>query len=119
MVRNMPYAAAQAVAFGLPADEALKGLTLYPAEVLGVDERLGSIAPGKEASLFVADGDILDIRSQVKHMWIAGQEVSLNTRHTRLYDKYRSRPGATAAETGRPSTPTGQSTGRASVPASR
>jgi len=92
MVRNLPYVAAQAVAFGLPADEALKGITLYPAQVLGVDERLGSIDAGKEASLFVADGDILDIRSHVKRMWIAGQEVSLTTRHTRLYEKYRSRP---------------------------
>jgi imidazolonepropionase-like amidohydrolase len=108
MVRNIPYAAAQAVAFGLPADEALKGITLYPAEVLGVDDRLGSIAAGKEASLFVADGDILDIRSQVKRMWIAGQEVSLSSRHTRLYEKYRARPASTAAENGRASVPASQ-----------
>ena len=92
MVRNLPYSAAQAVAFGMPADEALKAITLYPAQVLGVDERLGSIEAGKEASLFVASGDILDIRTNVKRMWIAGQEVSLGTRHTRLYDKYRARP---------------------------
>ena len=101
MVRNLPYVAAQAVAFGLPADEGLKGITLYPAQVLGVDERLGSIDAGKEASLFAADGDILDIRSHVKHMWIAGQEVSLTTRHTRLYEKYRGRP-STGASTGTP-----------------
>lgn len=94
MVRNLPYVAAQAVAFGMPADEALKGITLYPAQVLGVDERLGSLEAGKEASLFVADGDILDIRSKVKQMWIAGQEVSLSSRHTRLYEKYRGRPTA-------------------------
>src|SRR5688572_31999402 len=94
MVRNLPYVAAQAVAFGMPADEALKGITLYPAQVLGVDERLGSLEAGKEASLFVADGDILDIRSKVKQMWIAGQEVSLGSRHTRLYEKYRGRPTA-------------------------
>src|SRR5688572_7059497 len=119
MVRNLPYAAAQAVAFGMPADEALKGITLYPAQVLGVDERLGSIEAGKEASLFVADGEILDIRSKVKRVWIAGQEVSLNTRHTRLYDKYRARPMSSSAEAGRPSVPTGQSTGRASVPATQ
>jgi imidazolonepropionase-like amidohydrolase len=99
MVRNLPYVAAQAVAFGLPADEALKGITLYPAQVLGVDERLGSIEAGKEASLFVADGDILDIRANVKRMWIAGQEVSLSTRHTRLYEKYRARPASASATT--------------------
>lgn len=96
MVRNLPYAAAQAVAFGLPADEAIKGITLYPAQVLGVDERLGSLEPGKEASLFVASGDILDIRASVKRMWIAGEEVPLASRHTRLYDKYRARPAALA-----------------------
>ncbi|HSH15174.1 MAG TPA: amidohydrolase family protein, partial [Verrucomicrobiae bacterium] len=91
-LRNLPYAAAQAVAFGLPADEALKGLTLYPAGLLGVADRVGSIEAGKEATFFLADGDILDIRSQVKRMWIAGSEVSLESRHTRLYEKFRNRP---------------------------
>lgn len=91
-LRNLPYAAAQAVAFGLPPGEALKGLTLYPAQILGVSDRLGSIEPGKEASLFAADGDILDIRANVKHLWIAGREASLESRHTRLYQKYKSRP---------------------------
>jgi imidazolonepropionase-like amidohydrolase len=92
MVRNLPYAAAQAVAFGLPEAEALKGLTLYPAQIAGVADRLGSLEPGKEATLFAADGDILDIRSHVKRMWIAGSEVSLESRHTRLYEKYKNRP---------------------------
>jgi imidazolonepropionase-like amidohydrolase len=94
VTRNLPYSAAQAVAFGLPEDEALRGITLYPAEALGVADRLGSIAAGKEATLFVADGNILDIRSNVKRMWIAGKEVSLESRHTRLYEKYRARPTA-------------------------
>ena len=92
--RNLPYAAAQAAAFSLPADEALKGITLYPAEVLGVSERLGSIEVGKEGTLFAADEDILDLRANVKRMWIAGREVSLESRHTRLYQKYRNRPAA-------------------------
>jgi len=113
MVRNLPYNAAQAMAFGLPADEALKGITLYAAQVLGVDERLGSIDAGKEASLFVSDGDILDIRSKVKRVWIAGEEVSLATRHTRLYEKYRARPASTAAQDSH------NPVGTASVPASQ
>jgi imidazolonepropionase-like amidohydrolase len=92
--RNLPYFAAQAVAFGLPAAEALKGITLYPAQLAGVSDKLGSIEPGKTATLFVADGDILDIRSNVKRMWIAGREISLESRHTRLYEKYRNRPRA-------------------------
>jgi len=94
LVKNLPYAAAQAVAFGLPEAEALKGITLYPAQLAGVDDRLGSIEAGKDATLFAADGDILDIRSNVKRMWIGGKEVSLENRHTRLYEKYKSRPKA-------------------------
>ncbi len=92
--RNLPYAAAQAVAFGLPRAEALKGLTLYPAQALGVADRLGSLEAGKEATFFAADGNILDIRSHVKRMWIAGEEISLESRHTRLYEKYKNRPKA-------------------------
>lgn len=92
LVKNLPYMAAQAVAFGLPADEGLKAVTLYPAQIAGVADRLGSIEVGKDATLFVADGDILDIRSNVKRMWIGGKEVSLENRHTRLYEKYKNRP---------------------------
>ena len=92
--RNTPYAAAQAVAFGLPEAEALKGLTLYPAQVLGLDSRLGSLEVNKEATFFACDGHILDLRANVKRMWIAGREVSLDSRHTRLYEKYQARPAA-------------------------
>lgn len=94
LVKNLPYTAAQAVAFGLPADEAVKAITLYPAQLAGVSERLGSIEIGKDATFFVTDGDVLDIRTNVKRMWIGGKEVSLENRHTRLYEKYRGRPKA-------------------------
>jgi imidazolonepropionase-like amidohydrolase len=92
LIRNLPYSASQAVAFGLPEAEALKGLTLYPAQLAGVASRLGSLDPGKDATLFAADGDILDIRSHVTRMWVAGNEISLESRHTRLYEKYKNRP---------------------------
>lgn len=92
LTKNLPYEAAQAVAFGMPEDEALKAVTLYPAQLMGVDKELGSIEPGKDATLFVCDGNILDIRSNVKQMWIAGREISLESRHTRLYEKYKNRP---------------------------
>jgi imidazolonepropionase-like amidohydrolase len=91
-VRNIPYHAAQSAAFGLPREEAIKGLTLYPAELLGVSDRLGSIESGKQASLIAVDGDILDLRANVTRMWIAGVETTLESRHTRLYGKYRNRP---------------------------
>jgi imidazolonepropionase-like amidohydrolase len=60
--------------------------------MMGVAGRLGSLEPGKEATLFVCDGSIFDLRANVKRMWIAGREVSLENRHTRLYEKYKNRP---------------------------
>jgi imidazolonepropionase-like amidohydrolase len=92
MSRNLPYAAAQAVAFGLPEEEALKGITLYPAQIFGVADRVGSIEVGKEATLFICDGTIFDLRANVKRMWISGKEISLENRQTRLYEKYKNRP---------------------------
>ncbi len=92
LAKNLPYLAAQSVAFGLSESEALKGITLYPAQLLGVEKRLGSLEPGKEATMFVCDGNILDLRARVTQMWIAGHEVSLESRHTRLYEKYKNRP---------------------------
>jgi imidazolonepropionase-like amidohydrolase len=87
-VRNLPYHAAAAVAFGLPADEALKAITLYPAQILGVADRIGSLDVGKDATLFVADGDPLDTPTQITAAWIAGRKVDLNDRHKTLYHKY-------------------------------
>ena len=71
---------------------ALKGLTLYPAQVLGLDAQLGSLEAAKDATFFASDGHILDLRANVKRMWIAGREVSLDSRHTRLHEKYKNRP---------------------------
>jgi len=94
LVKNLPYTVAQAMAFGLPEADALRSITLVPAQLLGVTNRLGSIEPGKEATLFASDGNIFDIRSNVKRVWIAGKEINLETRHTRLYEKYKNRPQA-------------------------
>ncbi|MDP6893134.1 MAG: amidohydrolase family protein [Verrucomicrobiota bacterium] len=90
--RNVPYSAAQSATHGLPVDIAHKGITQYAAEALGVADRLGSIEPGKEATFFSANGDILEITTQVKNMWIKGEKVDLSSRHTRLYKKYQKRP---------------------------
>lgn len=91
-LRNLPYEAAMAAAFGLPKDEALKAVTLYAARILGVDDRLGSIETGKDANLILTDGDPLEIRTHVVKAWIQGRPVDLSSRHTRLYEKYRNRP---------------------------
>jgi imidazolonepropionase-like amidohydrolase len=90
--RNLPYEAAMARAYGLPAEVALRAITLSPAEILGVAARLGSIEPGKDASLVLASGDIMDARSRVLRVLIDGQEQSLETRHTRLYEAFKDRP---------------------------
>ena len=91
-IRILPYQAGMAAAFGLPKDEALKGVTLYPARILGVEDRLGSIDVGKDATLFTTDGDPLEMRTQVLAAWIDGRPVSLDNRHTRLYEQYKARP---------------------------
>ncbi|MEO8380037.1 MAG: amidohydrolase family protein [Acidobacteriota bacterium] len=90
--RNLPYHAATAAAFGLPKDEALKAITLYPARIWGVADRLGSLEPGKSATLIVTDGDPLEIRTNVKRVFIAGEEISMDSRHTLLYEKFKKRP---------------------------
>jgi len=90
-VRTLPYEAGQAVAFGLPWEEAVKAITLYPAQILGLADRLGTIEPGKVANLVVTDGDLLELRTQVKHVFINGREASLGNKHLELYEKYRKR----------------------------
>jgi imidazolonepropionase-like amidohydrolase len=91
-VRNLPYEAAMAAAYGLGETEALRAITLSPAEILGAADAVGSIAPGREANLVLATGDILDTRTEVTHVFIQGVAQSLETRHTRLYDRYKERP---------------------------
>jgi imidazolonepropionase-like amidohydrolase len=91
-VRNLPYEAGFAQAYGLAHAEALRAVTLAPAEILGVADRIGSIEPGKVADLVVTDGDLLELRTQVKRLFIAGRDVQLDTRHTRLYKQYLARP---------------------------
>ena len=90
--RNLPFQVANAVGFGLPYEEALKAVTINPAKIWGVDDRIGSIEKGKWADLILTDGDPLEGRSQVKQMWIQGRSVSLETRHTKLYEQYSKRP---------------------------
>jgi imidazolonepropionase-like amidohydrolase len=90
--RNVGFEAAQAAAFGLPRDVALRALTINSAEILGVGDRLGSIEKGKLGDLILTDGDPLEARTNIKQMFIAGREVSLESRHTREYEKWMKRP---------------------------
>lgn len=88
-MRNLPYHAGYAVAYGLPHEEALRSITLSAAEILGVDDRVGSITVGKDATLIVADGDILQTESNVTDAYIQGRKVDLGSRHKTLFEKYQ------------------------------
>jgi imidazolonepropionase-like amidohydrolase len=90
-VRNLPYNAGMAAAFGLPRNEALKSVTLYPAQIMNVGDRLGSIEKGKIANLVVTDGDLLETRTHVRYLFIDGRRVPLTSRHTELYDAFKNR----------------------------
>ena len=89
--RNLPYHAAVAVAYGLPADQAVRAITLSPAEIMGVGDRVGSITVGKDATLIVVDGDVLLTESNVTDAYINGSKVDLGSKHKTLADKYRTK----------------------------
>jgi imidazolonepropionase-like amidohydrolase len=86
--RNLPYQAGFATGFGLPPEEALKAITLNAAEIWGVDHELGSLDVGKTANVVVATGDPLDVKTDVKRVFIAGEEIPMTSRQTRLRDEY-------------------------------
>jgi len=88
--RSLAFAAGMAAKYGLGKEQALKAITLTPAKLLGVADRLGSLEVGKSASLIISKGDVLDYQSHgVELMLIDGREVDLNNRHRQLYNKYR------------------------------
>jgi hypothetical protein len=89
--RNLPFNAARAVAFGLPYQEALKAVTINAAEIWGVAGETGSIEKGKWADLIVADGDPLDVATQIKGLYIKGKEVPLTNHQVELYRRYITR----------------------------
>src|SRR4029079_1616936 len=89
--RNLPYEAAFAVSFGLPAEEGLKAVTLYPAQILGVADQLGSIDMGKRANLVLTDGDMLQVSTHVLALFIDGRPLEPTNKQTRLYERYGQR----------------------------
>lgn len=92
--RNLPYHAGFAAAYGMGREEALRAITIVPAEIFGVDDKLGSIEQGKSATLFVCDGDPLETKTQVKHVFIEGWQIPMVSRQTLLYEEFLNRePG--------------------------
>ena len=81
--------AGNAVAYGLPYEAALRSITLTPAEFFGLADQLGSVEVGKKANLVVATGDILEYQTKIKYVFIDGKPESIETKYTRLYEKYK------------------------------
>ena len=87
--RNVPYQAATAAAYGLSKEDAIKSITLYAAQVLGIADRVGSLEVGKDATLFISTGDPLEPSSTVEQLYIEGKKVDMRDKHKQLYEKYR------------------------------
>lgn len=93
-VRNLPFNAGFAAAYGMGVEEALKAVTIIPAEIFGISEKYGSLEKGKVANLFVCDGDPFETKTQIQHLFIRGWNVPMESRHTLLYDEFLERdPG--------------------------
>jgi imidazolonepropionase-like amidohydrolase len=89
--RNLPYVAGMAAAFGLSKGDALKAVTLWPAQILGVADRFGSIEVGKAANLVVTTGDLLEAKTDTKYLFIDGRPVPLDSKHSELNALFKDR----------------------------
>ena len=89
--KDLPYMAAKAAAFGLDKKEALKAVTIYPAEIFGLGETMGSLEKGKAANIVLADNDILEQRTNIVKVYIDGKETDLSNRYTELLEKFKKR----------------------------
>jgi imidazolonepropionase-like amidohydrolase len=90
----MAFLAGTAASYGLGKEEALKLITLNTAKILGIDKTVGSLESGKEATIFISEGDALDVRSnRITHAWIAGEPVDLNNHQKENYEKYKKKYG--------------------------
>ncbi len=87
--RNLPYQAAKAASYGLDKDEALKSVTLYPAQLLGISDKVGSLEKGKDATLMITNGDPLEIATQVERLFIQGRDIDLGNKQKDLFEKYK------------------------------
>ncbi|MBN7810629.1 amidohydrolase family protein [Algoriphagus sp. H41] len=93
-VRNLPFHAAFAAAYGLGKEEALKAITIHPAEIFGIADQYGSVEAGKRANLVISTGDPLETKSQIMHVFIDGYRIPMSNRHIRLYQEFLERsPG--------------------------
>jgi imidazolonepropionase-like amidohydrolase len=90
-VRDLPHIAGMAAAYGLSPDDALRAVTLWPAQIFGMADRFGSLEAGRVANVVVTTGDLLEARTDTKYLFIDGRPVPLETRHSTLYMTHRDR----------------------------
>ena len=92
--RNLPFYAGQIAGQGLDKEEALKLITSNTAKILGIDANYGTLEVGKSATLFISEGDALDMKTnQLTHAFIDGRMISLETHQTKLYKRYQKKLG--------------------------
>ncbi|MBU4203773.1 MAG: amidohydrolase family protein, partial [Acidobacteria bacterium] len=91
LAKDLPYMAGKAAAFGLDREEALKAVTIYSAEILGVADSMGSLEKGKLANIVLCDDDILELRTNIRHVFVEGVEADLSTVYTELLNKWKKR----------------------------
>ncbi len=92
--RNLPFTAGTAAAYGLTPEQALTAITLSTAQIIGIDDQLGSLEDGKDATLFISEGDALDMRTnKLTHAFIQGRKVKLTGMQQELYEKYKNKYG--------------------------
>ncbi len=95
-VRNLPYNAGFAAAYGMGWEAAFKAVTQTAADIFGIGDKYGSLEKNKVANLFISDGDPFETKTQIKHLFIRGWKISMDSRHTLLYDEFLERdPGET------------------------
>lgn len=90
--RRLPQYAGVAAAYGMPWEKAIEAITITPARIFGLDKRLGTLEAGKMANVIVTTGDPLEIKTQVRYLFIDGRETSLDNKQLELYKKYKARP---------------------------
>lgn len=92
--RNLPFNAGTAAAYGLGKEEALKAITSNTAKILGIDDKTGTIETGKDANIVISEGDILDMKSSIiTNAFIQGRSISLSSKHTQLFERYKHKYG--------------------------
>ena len=93
--RNLPFYAGTARAYGLTEEQAIQALTRNPARILGIDHQVGTLERGKVATMFLSEGDALDMRTNsLTHAWIEGRDIDLDNRQRQLYRKFQTKYGA-------------------------